>query len=601
MPFPLIEQLAQQLNSPTNEVRETLSALVQELQRELDTINSAYIPGIGTFERSGKEIFFTPDESLSLKVNNRYAALENELVEVDAYEDPLNSSEIASKRNEETIEPSLLDNILQPNISHNSFEDHNGEFPVAQQGSSEENPFDEELLNTDRENIFSHLTSNEASSTNEVLEAASMKEEDPNSNHSDQESTDSNTEWTPFFEEFEGEEFDIDTTIDLSADDWDTEFPSPPSSPFSVEETNQQDDLYFDVDADPDDTLFSPSSSATAETTSYDNDLSWAANPLDESTDFFEDNQTIDSMSFQDTAEDVTKTFSAEDEFFSPVTGSVNTNTPDDTLFSAEAIYSEDNSQEADDTIFLAPEQTVQASDLPPDNLRQDRDPYAPPSSSRELANEAETSGANANPYAYKSSSKRKGSSSSWIWVAAAVLFLCIGAAAVAYFMELPPFGDGGNTPAVSQLPVAQDPPPTDIASSDPTTVDGSDSSADPLTSEVPVTVENPETSNSGADNSNSVEQTPVVTRIDIDRSRGGWTIVVASETQRNDAEQIADNYTLAFSDRRFPTGILTTGEYNVTRYRVGVGQFNARSDAANVLNNFKADFPDDAWLLKIE
>ena len=600
MPFPLIEQLAQKLNSPTSEVREAMASLAQELKHELNTINSAHIPGIGTFERSGNEIHFTPDESLSLVVNNRYAALENELVQVDAYEDPLNSSETAVKRNEENLEQSLLDNILPQNISTNPFGDRNGEFAAAQHAPSEGNPFDEELLNTDRENIFSPLTSNEASVSDEALEAASMKEEDPNSNHSDRESTDSNTEWTPFFEELEGEEFDIDTTIDLSADDWDTEFPTPPSSPFSSEESTQQDDLYFDVDADPDDTLFSPASSATTEVSSYDNDLSWAANPLEDTTDFFDDNQTIDSMNFQDSSDDVTKTFSAEDEFFSPVTGSVNSGTPDDTLFSAEAIYSDDTAQEADDTIFLAPDQTVQSPDLPADDLRQDRDPYAPPSSSREPSSEPEASGADANPYAYRGPAKRKGTSSSWIWVAAAVLLLLIGGAAAAYFMELPPFGGGNNAPAVAQLPVAQDPPPSNPVTQDPAT----EGSSDPSAAEVPVTVENPgSTDPAPATNNNSsqVEQTPIVTRIDIDQSRGGWTIVVASETQRNEAEQIADRFTLDFSDRRFPTGVLTTNAYNVTRYRVAIGQFDTRRDAANVLNSFNADFPDDAWLLEIE
>ena len=612
MSFSLLEHLAQKLNKPANEVRPVLTEFIESLKNELSTIHSTHIAGIGTFEQVENDIIFTPDEALSVSVNSRFGALENELVHAESYEDSSHSSENHVQRNEENIDKSLLDDILPQSISENFFEEGSQELPDLGLVSGDEHPFDDDLLNTDQENsIFSsQKPSNETPPENGALDAASMKEEDQNANQSDQESVDSNTEWSPFFEELEGEEFDIDTTIDLSADDWESEFPTPPSSPFSsAPSDNQQEDLYFDVDAAPDDTLFSTSNSAETEITSYDEDLSWAANPLDDSTEFFEDDPSLDSSTFQSVKEDSTQTFSAEDEFFSPVTGSVNAQTPDDTLFSAETIYAEDASQEADDTIFLAPDQTVQTPDVRSNDIDSTiNDPYAPPSGQQSKPSAPDNP--SVNPYAYRPSSRKTQSSNSWMMIAiGAVGFLVIGAV-VTFMMGWFPFGSSSTTP--TPPPVVQNTPPANVDANNPDA-----STAGTMTGQDPMITDENTSSNTStgvdpvsnlpvepstsATNSNPVEQTPIIQRTDIIRSRGGWTIVVASELQRNSAERIVDNFTVQFADRQYPVGILTTSINGTTRHRVGVGQFSSRDAASAALRNFTGDFPNDAWLSKIE
>ena len=610
MSFSLLEHLAKQLNLPVGEIDTAFSQLIQSLKNELETINSTHIAGIGTFEKFGNDIVFTPDEALSTAVNSRYGALENELVHAETLKDSSQSSENLARRNEENIEQSLLDDFLPQTISENFFDEGSQELTDLGLVSENENPFDEDLLNTDQENsIFSsQKSSNDTPSQNGAPDTASMKEEDPNANQSDQESTDSNTEWSPFFEELEGEEFDIDTTIDLSADDWESEFPTPPSSPFSSPPSDQQEDLYFDVDAAPDDTLFSTTDNSNNDATAYDEDLSWAANPLDESTEFFEDAPSLDGSSLKP-GEDKTQTFSAEDEFFSPVTGSSNTQTPDDTLFSAETIYAEDASQEADDTIFLAPDQTVQSPDFRSSNLEGAlNDPYAPPSAQQ--SKPAGDAGPSVNPYAYKPSPRKTKSSNSWMMAGIAVVGVLVIAVVVLYLMGLPPFASSSSpsTPA----PITQTTPSTNEPANSASSADGtgtqagensgaSSNSAGMAGGESMADANQPVETTPPATNSNPVEQTPVIQRTDIIRSQGGWTIVVASELQRNSAERLVDNYTVSFADRRFPVGILTTSVNGETRYRVGVGQFNSRDGASAVLRNFTGEFPNDAWLSKIE
>ena len=592
----VLEHLAKRLDVSSEQARTSLAKLLQELRNELQAHQVAHLPGIGTFEQTEAGLTFSPDKALSLSVNNRYGALKNELVHANFEQVAAQSSENGTISDENGVDGDVMSSLFPQDISTNIFEEQtNGDVANLEHVSLDANPFDADLLNTDQENIFfsSPITSTNALQPNQALDPASMKEEDPNSNHSEQEPLESNTEWSPFFEELEGEEFDIDTTIDLSSEDWEAEFPSPPSSPFSSSENESsgQDDLYFDVDADPDDTLFSPASNNGSDGVSYDNDLSWAANPLDESTEFFEDDVALDTATFSDAYDDRTQTFSAEDEFFSPVSDSANTATPDDTLFSSDtAIYSEEASVEADDTIFLAPDQTVQS------NESAARNPYAPPGGSSFADKEPAK---DRNPYVYKQEAQ-KSSSSSWIWIGSAVVLL-LAAAGALWFLKLPPFGPGnGNSPLSPPAPaVVESVPPSSSASGG---VDGTPNSGETTDPSNSLEVgSNSSTAGTPTTSAPEPQPAPVIQRIPIDRNQGGYTIVVASELLRNDAQQIADQYTQEFQGRGFPIDVLTTTEYDVPRHRVGIGQFGEYRDATAVLTNIKSRLPSDAWLLKIE
>ena len=83
--------------------------------------------------------------------------------------------------------------------------------------------------------------------------------------------------------------------------------------------------------------------------------------------------------------------------------------------------------------------------------------------------------------------------------------------------------------------------------------------------------------------------------------SAGGWTIIVASRTQRGPAESLVQKYRSAFADRNLPVGILTSQVNNETRYRVGVGQFESQGDARRLLDEAGDALPNGAWPLQLQ
>ena len=594
----IIEQIAKHLDLPSSDVSTAFSDLIAQLKTELDQNQTASIPGLGSFKQTGQKLDFTPEDTLAMAVNNRYAALDVEMVQFGLEDaDFVPASEELGQGNEQDIDQDVINQLIGDDLSGDSlFTDKQIDVPTEE--SADENLFlenDFSLLQPDDNTLDSTpITTDDSTPADLPVEPVSMKEEDPNSpNHSDQDPGNSDTEWSPFFEELEGEEFDIDNTIDLTADDWEADVPPPPSSPFAASSDSSNtnpDDLYFDVDADPDDTLFSSgSASLDVESPNYDNDLSWASAPMEDVTDFFEDDASA-STAFS--GDDSISSLSAEDEFFSPVSGSVNA-TPDDTLFSAEAIY-EDESVEADDTIFLAPDQTVQQ-----DMSSSTPDPYAPPKDlDKTLVEETPPPPAppkERNPYAYREERKKSAASGSWLALAAVgALILLAGAA---FWFDLLPFNLGGN----GEPPVANNNTPAvvDPAPNNPTPAPATNPAADPSTD--PVAANDPATTQTPPATTTQPTPPPVTQRIGIDRSKGGWTIVVTSKIQRAEATSVADEFAQKFQALRFPIDILTTNNLSETRHRVGIGQFASRQEATAILNKFQSDLPNDAWLLRIE
>ncbi len=593
MPLLLNEELAKQLDLPVDDVSNALSELLGSVKSDIDNNQPAEMPGIGTFERKEESISFTPSETLALSVNNRYAALDAEMIQLGFEEPDFPLSETLEEGNDQEVDQSLIDQIIADDMaSQGLFKDDDKPDPnpvsIDEKGLFASDPEENEL---DKSNS----PTPDAQSSEQEVDSSSMKEDDPNSeNRSKEDPQESDTEWSPFFEELEGEEFDIDNTIDLSAEDWQAEIPPPPSSPFassSDSSNTNADDLYFDVDADPDDTLFAPAASIDVENPSASDDLSWASAPLDDVTDFFEDDPSA-SSSFGEEI-DALSAMSAEDEFFSPVSGSIDVS-PDDTMFSAESLYSEDASTEADDTIFLAPEQTIQDATIASESDVEDI--YAPP----DEQDDAPSPPHSRNPYAYHEQHKKQKASGGFPWVAlllgAIVIF---GGAGVSYWQGWLPFG--GNTPETPRnvtttppvVPPAQDPQQATDPATNPTTdpasaaaTDGTNTAEDPQLTTPQVT---------------APPSQPVVQRLNIDRTKGGFTIIVSSEEQRASAEQIADDFAENLDGLRLPIDILVTNDFANTRYRIGVGQFATRNEARAFLNRSASELPGDAWLLKIE
>lgn len=80
----------------------------------------------------------------------------------------------------------------------------------------------------------------------------------------------------------------------------------------------------------------------------------------------------------------------------------------------------------------------------------------------------------------------------------------------------------------------------------------------------------------------------------------GGWTIVVASRSNRGVAEDQLRQYESRFANTGLPVDIVSGNVGNATRYRVAIGQYRSRDAALEALNEHANKLPDGAWILKL-
>lgn len=85
-----------------------------------------------------------------------------------------------------------------------------------------------------------------------------------------------------------------------------------------------------------------------------------------------------------------------------------------------------------------------------------------------------------------------------------------------------------------------------------------------------------------------------------INSDAGGWTIVVASRTDRGAAESLVATYRSRFDDAQVPIDILAGEVNNTTRYRIGIGQFDTQSQARDFISEFDSELPEGAWPLQL-
>lgn len=79
------------------------------------------------------------------------------------------------------------------------------------------------------------------------------------------------------------------------------------------------------------------------------------------------------------------------------------------------------------------------------------------------------------------------------------------------------------------------------------------------------------------------------------------WTLVVASRTQKEEAESVADAYQSHFSEQPLSVEVLTGAVEGTTRYRVAVGQFQTREDAQTAMKRYSEELPTGVWLLQLQ
>lgn len=85
-----------------------------------------------------------------------------------------------------------------------------------------------------------------------------------------------------------------------------------------------------------------------------------------------------------------------------------------------------------------------------------------------------------------------------------------------------------------------------------------------------------------------------------IDSAAGGWTIVVASRTDRESAESLRDTFRERFAAASLPVDIVTGETNNTTRYRIVLGQYESRDDIRQALDKHADELPEGAWPLRL-
>ena len=83
----------------------------------------------------------------------------------------------------------------------------------------------------------------------------------------------------------------------------------------------------------------------------------------------------------------------------------------------------------------------------------------------------------------------------------------------------------------------------------------------------------------------------------DIDRTLGGYTIIVLSETN----EERAVNAAQSWREQGFRVILLSDMQDDAPRYRIGVGQFDLLEEAVRIRDALAgSELPRDAWVLRI-
>jgi len=82
-------------------------------------------------------------------------------------------------------------------------------------------------------------------------------------------------------------------------------------------------------------------------------------------------------------------------------------------------------------------------------------------------------------------------------------------------------------------------------------------------------------------------------------RPGGGWTISVASRTDRTAAQSLVERYREQVGDD-LPVDVVEATVNGEPRYRVGVGQFSSRSAARDAMQTYGDTIPSGAWPIQI-
>ncbi|MBT8402137.1 MAG: LPS export ABC transporter periplasmic protein LptC [Rhodothermia bacterium] len=85
-----------------------------------------------------------------------------------------------------------------------------------------------------------------------------------------------------------------------------------------------------------------------------------------------------------------------------------------------------------------------------------------------------------------------------------------------------------------------------------------------------------------------------------VDKTRDGYTLVVASRADRSEAERLAAEWHREVSRDGLDVDLFAALVDGTTYYRIGVGRFNTRAGARRVLTGLGAQLPEQTWILRI-
>ncbi len=183
--------------------------------------------------------------------------------------------------------------------------------------------------------------------------------------------------------------------------------------------------------------------------------------------------------------------------------------------------------------------------------------------------------------------------------------------AALAWFWLIPALsGDGPSDPGAGSPPITREEPVPPPSTTEIPTEDGEQPTEDgeqPTGPDEAAADPGPATtgpSQAGATSPATAAATPPTSThapaTAIDRNAGVWTLVVASWTIRERAEQEMQRYANRLRAQGYPVDLLTETSGDVTRYRVAVGAFPDQNAAEQARERLGDAIPADTWILRV-
>lgn len=597
--------LADELGISDAKAKKLLSAMLREVRKRAKA-GGVHLPNLGKFKETDGRLTFSPEESLVQAVNHRFEGLASE---------DLGSAPMDGEEKQSPEEPSTITLGYQDSSNWSPLESEADETGGETAEDSGEAPDTAEFQVPDAEATdTAPEASSEENASPEADSASGLptepdpptEPEPPSDPEPDSSGPKETEELYPLVEDVPSGS-DTEASADSPSSPQEatsSDAPSPPDAPSASDTPDDE------AEADPE-----PPPDASPEPAEPD--------PSDSSDDFFgpSDDREHDTLSGIWDSVDEEVEASEQDapspEDPTPDEAPAPSPTPSETETDSDGTVPDPSEsglsqEEAEDE--TEQEETTQASEAPPAN---DPEPTPAPAASEDDPSSGPVGDPKTGPDSVDPAS---GSSIPRI-IVSVLVFLMLGGGAWyilgqrgmvqsprATLSQLQSGGAGsnGSTSSVpefapdssseaSQESGASAPDDAASAGSPDASEDAAASTTDPTSSTSETAADPGATAETSASEPSSSDADTATAPPQLDPAAGGWSIIVASRTDRAAAESLADTYRDRF-EQPVPVGILEATVNDATRYRVGVGQFSSRNDAQTFLNEHSDPLPNGAW-----